>query len=148
MRAEALAAAFAFLFAFASPRLALAFCRTTTVGIPADYDPSPEGCWPSGLPLYWTNACVSYDLQKDASKQISYDDAAPASPRPSRSGQGRPARPPGRASPRPSIDVRDLGPVACDHVQYNQNGPNQHVIVFRDDSGRTTTRTTRWRSRR
>ena len=28
--------------------------------------------------------------------------------------------------------MRDFGPVACSLVQYDQNGPNQHVIVFRD----------------
>jgi hypothetical protein len=32
-----------------------------------------------------------------------------------------------------SIDVRDLGPVACAQVQYNSNAGNQHVIVFHDD---------------
>jgi hypothetical protein len=32
-----------------------------------------------------------------------------------------------------SIDVRDLGPVDCATVDYNQGGGNQNVIVFRDD---------------
>jgi hypothetical protein len=32
-----------------------------------------------------------------------------------------------------SIDVRDLGPVACDQVQYNSDAGNQHVILFHDD---------------
>jgi hypothetical protein len=32
-----------------------------------------------------------------------------------------------------SIDVRDLGPVDCDLVQYNSDQPNQHVILFHDD---------------
>jgi hypothetical protein len=31
-----------------------------------------------------------------------------------------------------SIDVRDFGPVSCDLVQYNEYGPNQHAIIFRD----------------
>jgi hypothetical protein len=35
---------------------------------------------------------------------------------------------------RVSIDVRDLGPVACDQVRYNSDGPNQHAIIFRDDT--------------
>ena len=29
--------------------------------------------------------------------------------------------------------MRDEGPVECDQVQYNQDQPNQHVIIFRDD---------------
>jgi len=32
-----------------------------------------------------------------------------------------------------SIDVRDEGPVDCAEVQYNQDQPNQHVILFHDD---------------
>src|SRR4029077_14426669 len=40
----------------------------------------------------------------------------------------------GNGPSRVSIDVRDLGPVDCNAVQYNQNGPNQHVITFRDDN--------------
>src|SRR5262249_51371510 len=39
----------------------------------------------------------------------------------------------GDAVSRVSIDVRDLGPVSCDQVQYNPDQGNQHVIVFRDD---------------
>src|SRR5579859_6492467 len=62
------------LLLVASP--AGAFCRTTTSNVPADYDPAVSGCWPHGYPLYWLSACVSYDIQQDASKQISYDDAA------------------------------------------------------------------------
>jgi hypothetical protein len=33
----------------------------------------------------------------------------------------------------PSINAVDEGPVSCSMVQYNDAGPNQHVIVFRDD---------------
>jgi hypothetical protein len=109
-----------------------AFCRTRTVTTPADYDPAVSGCWNEGLPLYWLSACVSYDIQQDASKQISYDDAASdialaftrwtSTTCTGADGSGR-----------VSIDVRDFGPVACNVVQYNENGPNQHVIIFRDD---------------
>jgi hypothetical protein len=116
----------------ASATWASAFCRTRTVNTPADYDPAISGCWLQGLPLYWRNACVGYDIQQDASKQISYDDAASdialAFTRwTSTTCSGA------DGSGRVSIDVRDLGPVACNLVQYNQTGPNQHVIIFRDD---------------
>ena len=40
----------------------------------------------------------------------------------------------GTGRSRVSIDVRDLGPVDCGEVNYNQNGANQNVIVFRDDN--------------
>jgi hypothetical protein len=131
------------LGAFGAPRAAHAFCRTTTSEVPADYDPSLSGCWTEGLPLYWANACVSYDLQQSASTEISYDDAAQGIATAfskwtgtvcAGSGADGGAGDDGGQGGRVSIDVRDFGPVACGLVQYNQNGPNQHVIVFRDDA--------------
>jgi len=121
----------------AAARPASAFCRTTTSHVPADYDPSIQGCWTQGLPLYWANACVSYDLQQNASAQISYDDASEGiatafSKWTSITCAGAGADTDAGDSGRVSIDVRDLGPVACDLVQYNQTGPNQHAIIFRD----------------
>jgi hypothetical protein len=128
-RAVAIVVIFAAVTAAASP--ASAFCRTTTDNVPADYDPVVMGCW-HGQPLYWVNACIGYDIQEDASKQISYDDAASdialAFTRWTSTTCAGP-----EGSGRVSIDVRDLGPVACDDVQFNQTGPNQHAIIFRDN---------------
>ena len=75
-RRAPLAALVAALCLASAPGSAVAFCRTTTSQVPADYDPSVSGCWTQGLPLYWANACVSYDVQQNASEQISYDTAA------------------------------------------------------------------------
>jgi MYXO-CTERM domain-containing protein len=36
-------------------------------------------------------------------------------------------------SGRVSVDIRDLGPVACDAVTYNSNQGNQNAIIFHDD---------------
>jgi hypothetical protein len=123
-----------------------ASCRTTTCPLPPDFAPSSEGCYPQGfgqycaslsppakpLPIWWRNACVSYDLQRVASRQIAYDTAAAIISKSfakwtasTCAGQG--------SSSRVSIDVRDLGPVDCGQVQYNSDQGNQHVIVFHDD---------------
>jgi hypothetical protein len=113
---------------------AYAFCRTTTAAIPADYLPEDSGCWTSGLPIWWRNECVGYDIQQNASKQISYDDAASAIALAFLKWTSVACPTDGTTNSRVSIDVRDLGPVACDEVQYNSNAGNQHVIIFRDDS--------------
>jgi hypothetical protein len=115
-----------------APGVAHAFCRTTTSQVPADYDPSTDGCWTEGLPVYWANACVSYDIQQDASHQIDYDTASADIATAFSKWTGTVCPGAGDTAGRVSIDVRDFGPVACSLVQYNQNGPNQHVIVFRD----------------
>jgi hypothetical protein len=110
-----------------------AFCRTTTEPIRPDFTPAPGKCFDEGLPVWWRNRCIGYTLQKDASRQIAYNDAArslavafgkwTSASCPNATNDGSP----------PSIDVRDLGPVACDEVRYNDAGANQNLIVFRDD---------------
>ncbi len=116
------------------PAGASAFCRTTTISVPADFQPRLGGCWDQGRPLFWRNACVGYSIQRDASHQVSYDDASQAITRAFTRWTSATCPTDGTATSRASIDVRDLGPVDCSIVQYNQDFPNQHVIVFRDDN--------------
>lgn len=118
----------------AFPREARAFCRTTTAAVPADFQPGPSQCYDRGLPLWWKNACVGYSLQKDASRQVSYDDAANAITRAFTKWTSTTCATDGTGSSRVSVDVRDLGPVSCGLVQYSSDQPNQHVIAFRDDT--------------
>jgi hypothetical protein len=113
---------------------ASAFCRTTTSNIPADFQPSVDQCWTQGLPLWWRNACVGYSIQKDASRQVSYDDASNAIALAFSKWTSTTCPTNGTGPSRVSIDVRDLGPVDCGAVQYNTDQPNQHVIVFRDNA--------------
>ncbi len=105
-----------------------AFCRTTTQPIPADYNPQ-SGCYTQGKLLYWANACVGYSLQRDASKQVTLAQATDGMAR--AFGRWQAAACEGGGAP--SIAAKDLGPVACSDVRYNQYSPNAHVIVFRDD---------------
>jgi matrixin len=120
------------LAALHAPITAHAFCRTTTAQLPAGYDPN-EGCYTAGNVLWWRNACVGYSIQQSASRQVTLDQAeqAIATAFAKWTSTACPADDAGQS--RVSIDVRDEGPVACDSVQYNQNQPNQHVIIFRDD---------------
>lgn len=108
---------------------ARAFCRTTTTPLPANYSPT-RGCFTTGLPLFWGNACVGYSIQQTASERIALEDATRiieasfgtwASATCAATGQNV------------GIAVSNLGPVACSEVRYNREGPNQNVIVFRDD---------------
>ena len=106
-----------------------AFCRTTTTAIPANYNPQDRGCFTDGLYLYWKNQCVSYSISEQASDVVPFAtattiiDAAfarwPAAQ--CDSGNG------------PGISVTNIGPATCTEVRYNANGPNQNLIVFRDD---------------
>jgi hypothetical protein len=125
--------ALAFAIVFLAPAVASAFCRTTTVSIAPDFSPSIDMCWTQGKPLYWKNACTGYSVNQTASRQVSFNDANEQMARAfSRwTGKSCAANPEGS---RVSIDVRDLGPVACAQVQYNKTDGNANIIMFRDDA--------------
>ncbi|MGH7269755.1 MAG: matrixin family metalloprotease, partial [Polyangiaceae bacterium] len=110
--------------------------------LPADFSPGPGACVPAdfasycqsltppvaAVPLWWRNACASYDLQEDASTQVPYAVADRIAAEAFAAWSEATCAPGGRVS----IAVVDLGPVSCDLVNYNTSGGNQHVIVFRD----------------
>lgn len=117
---------------------ALAFCRTTTVSVPANDMPPQGGCSEKGgFPLFWRNACVGYSLQRDASRQVSLPDATRLAAAAFTRWTGALCDTTVNASARVSIDVRQLDAVACSEVRYNtlaSGGGNANVIVFRDDA--------------
>jgi hypothetical protein len=113
---------------------ASAYCRTRTVGVAPDYDAVQNGCKEDGLPLFWLNACVGYSITAAGSKKISYDDAANNLSQAFTRWTGASCPADAAGHTRPSIDVRDLGPVTCNKVEYHGNVPNQNLILFRDDS--------------
>ena len=123
------------LAALSAPAPAHAFCRTTTVRAPADFDPTTAGaCFEGGLPLFWRNACIGYNVHYPPSKRVSYEDASNSLSIAFTRWTGASCPTEGTGRSRASIDVRDLGPVACDAVQYKARAPNQNVVVFRDDT--------------
>jgi MYXO-CTERM domain-containing protein len=97
------------------------------VPIAEGYSPT-RGCFTDGLPLFWKGSCVGFTITSRASASVPLDaataviDAAFAT----WNAAACTAGPVG-------IATSDLGPVSCSEVRYNQNGPNQNVIVFRDD---------------
>jgi hypothetical protein len=120
-------AAVAFCAALA-PTAAHAYCRTTTQPIPANYSPS-RGCYDEGLYLFWRNACVSYSLNENASRTVPYDVAKQVIDNAFATWQAA-ACSDGNA---PGISATDIGSASCSEVRYNADGPNQNLIVFRDD---------------
>jgi hypothetical protein len=125
-------------------RSAAAFCRTTTCPLPPGFVPTDGQCVPpdfdswcasmnppaTNLPVFWANACVSYDIQENASKQVPYDKAVELFAQ--AFAKWTTTTCPYEGNGRVSIDVQNLGSVACDKVQYNSDQGNQHVIIFYD----------------
>jgi hypothetical protein len=110
------------------PRTGHGFCRTTTVPIPASYSPE-GGCFTEGLPLFWRGACVGYAVNENASVKVPLADATRVIDAAFAAWNVA-----CEASQGPvGIATESLGVVSCSEVRYNQNAPNQNVIVFRDD---------------
>jgi hypothetical protein len=109
---------------------AAAFCRTTTCDkCPVD----PGECVTEGIPLFWPVTCINYGIQKDASRRASYDQVSAAADEAFHV-WGSVSCPDGLA---PTLEFLNLGPVACDHHEYNDQsksfGGNANVIIFHDD---------------
>jgi Matrixin len=107
---------------------ASAFCRSSVcpggvegkVCTPAE----PDDC---GKPLYWSQPCIGFDVQKSASNQVDYD-LADQILRTSLGAWESAAC----AGGNPSIKVADLGRVDCTSIEYNQHAGNANILIFRD----------------
>jgi hypothetical protein len=115
--------------AFLAPSAARAFCRTTTVPIPANYSPT-RGCFIEGLPLFWKGACVGYSLNVNASATVPLAKATSIIDDAFKSWSAVSCA----SGSSVGIAASNLGTVTCSEVRYNSNGPNQNAIIFRDDT--------------
>ena len=119
----------ALALAVATPRVASAFCRTTTCDptlgecMPLD----APGCYTGGKPLSWTSRCVGFSVAHDAGPGVTLDafettaTAAFATWQAVTCDGGAPL----------SLGFADNGVVTCDKVEYNDKQPNAHVLLFR-----------------
>jgi MYXO-CTERM domain-containing protein len=121
------------------------FCRSTTCVAPRDYPKDglceppdwPQLCAAQGkydVPLWWRSGCVGWSLQRDSGRHVSYEDARSAIAAAFDAWTTRACPTDGSGPSHPSIDARDLGPVACGTANYDRYGPNQNVVVFHDDA--------------
>jgi len=79
-------------------------------------------------------SCITYDVQKDASTWIDYAHAVEAADAAFSAWSAVTC--PDSGAP-PSLEIQNLGPVACSRHEYNDQdhsfGGNANLIVFRDD---------------
>jgi Matrixin len=122
----------------------LAFCRSMTEkdklgesknnGLPfLGRDGEPAYCPGKGVPLFWRSRCIGYSLNRAAAKTVSLATASRIVSDAFSQWTRAACLTDDAANSRVSIDARDLGPVDCNVKGYNLTGPNQSVIMFRDD---------------
>ena len=94
-----------------------------------EYD--DNGCLTIGPLLHWASSCVSFDVQRAGSplRGISYDEAHEAIV----TGFTQWLNADCGDGVGPSITISDYGPVDCRKAEYNQEGSNANIFMFRDD---------------
>jgi hypothetical protein len=110
-------------------REASAYCRKTTCrDCPLDPD---TGCPTGGVPISWSNQCVSYALSRIASKQVGIADATAAAAEAFLAWESVTC--PGTGEPPSILATEAYGLTGCNLHEYSRNGVNANVILFRDD---------------
>lgn len=131
---------------YSADTFASGYCRTTTCRVPPQY-PLAGRCQPldwsssedctsqkvSNAPVWWRNACIGYATNAAASNGISHDAFATAAARAFQTWASTDCAKGDGSSGPVSVTAVDLGSIACDAARYDPSGPNQNVIVFRDD---------------
>jgi hypothetical protein len=106
-----------------------AFCRSTTCRGECPTD--GNGCPSTGQPLFWPRSCLGFSLQKNGTQSLDLADVRLAiqksfqawSEVPCVAGVGAAA----------SMTFSEIEDVACNKSQYNADGANVNVVIFRDD---------------
>jgi MYXO-CTERM domain-containing protein len=106
---------------------ASAYCRTSVCNGSASEVCNPAGATDCGTPLFWAKPCLSFSVQEDASVQLDLATAESLMDQAFAAWENADC-----GGALPSLFVDDLGSVACDQVEYNQDAGNANVVVFRD----------------
>jgi len=106
-----------------------AYCRTSNCGDRGERTLCvPPGLDDCGTPILWDRNCIGFATQNAGSKWISATAAAAvlqqAFARWTHASCGEGV---------PQMRVQDLGQVPCSNVEYNLDGGNVNLLVFRDD---------------
>jgi Matrixin len=110
---------------------AAAFCRVTTCNPDLETCPLDDGCETGGQPLFWSSNCVTFSAQQAGSTR--HGVSAAALSRELEAAFARWLSVDCGGGAHPSIEVNDLGTVACNEVEYNTAEGNANIVMFRDD---------------
>jgi Matrixin len=129
-----LALSAALLAALFCAHSASAFCQATTCDPTKLEDMcqfNAQNCLTVGQPLAWQSNCVTVSVQAaGAPKQnIDYDAAAGSVTRAFAAWINATC-----TGGTPSITVHVTGPISCDASEYNSDGGNANIVVFREDT--------------
>ncbi|MFO0592967.1 MAG: matrixin family metalloprotease [Polyangiaceae bacterium] len=115
---------------FLAPETAHAYCRSSSC---AEKEEAGRFCEPAatdncGIPLFWNRPCVGFNLQRDASEQVTLAQAESTFKKAFATWMGAACN-----GGHPAIRLEYTGAVECSTVEYNSgDGKNANIIMFRD----------------
>ncbi len=124
----------------AFPLEAAAFCRTTSALIPPGYDPTARGCITSGVTLAWPGMPVTYQVEQEASSQVSLAEATPIIDRSFAKWSAATCGTPDAGGEPPSLSFLNGGPTDAGYTPCDGGACTEavavapHVIIFRDSA--------------
>jgi hypothetical protein len=116
------------------PAQAYAYCLTTSVPEPDDWEPTLTGCWKQGVTLAWPAAPIGYHLDPRASKKVSFDVFQRVTTAAFAQWSAVTC-----AGEHPAFEIRDLGPATIDvsdctdYPCVRDRLAEAGAILFRDD---------------
>jgi MYXO-CTERM domain-containing protein len=131
-RRPALAAALAFAALSLAPAAASAYCRTANC-------PTQKTAWQvctpteaddCGTKVWWANRCIGFNLQKDASSQVTLSQAENVFTTAFQTWMNADCG----GGKHPSVTVTYEGPVDCHTQEYNKDKGNANIIMFDDNA--------------
>lgn len=128
MRSATLLAALALTLGFG--RSASAFCRSTACDETKQSCPrDADGCPTAGRPLSWASGCVDIYVQQDGSPSegLDWETTATSLQRAFDTWLGTDCD----GAP-PSLQVNVMGPIECHRAEYNSEGRNANIVMFRE----------------
>jgi hypothetical protein len=119
----------AVVFALVWSADAQAFCRSTTCR--GDCPTDENGCPSTGQKLFWPPTCVGYALQKNGTQSLDINDVRVAIQKSFQAWSDVPC--PDQDNKFASMTFSELQDVSCKKSEYNKDGANVNVVIFKDD---------------
>lgn len=63
-------------FVLLSAADAHAYCRTTSVPASPSFQPVGDNCWTKGVPVWWKDSCVAYEIESSGGKNLALENVA------------------------------------------------------------------------
>jgi hypothetical protein len=141
--AKPLVAIMAVAGVLATSENAHAYCRTKACDTDPSYGdvwdeyPDPEsctrnaqGCLLDGTPLYWSKSCITFGVQRDGSGRSNIDFSTAEAV--IQEAFDKWAAVDCGGGEGPSFRIEAKGEIECGVAEYNQDGANANVFMFRD----------------